>query len=511
MEELLDKVKELSDKYIDNEYVYSRLKHQILTILPNMLEQTTAELKIREERKKDLEKGSTEFVERFLNRNSFFYASTSQTFVYYDGKDFSLYSEDDILYEILQSLRKEGSLMPWKHKIKVHVMKRIRESPLQNCIPESETIQQVVNCLYPNVFSQRQYAKYFLTALGDAILRRNEGLIYVTTSQVKYLAKDIARLATSLFGQNSIASTFKSRFYDHTFDQCRLIKANAGCVKLIEQDNIRQNVLNLLCVACHYSDRYEGADGYIKTGADTILSDHAMFLVGKNCEEIVKIFTKSFIQNIAGQSISSKSMLWIWREYLRTQNLPTVMFQNQFKQIIQCLLPYDAEFDSFPNCTSPLLPSAVAFEEFWKNEIICDDDHDEHLEVEELLVLMRSKNKKQLGGLDSTDVLHLINHFYPEVVVEDEKFICSTYCKFWQKQNIVKDFLEVYRSLSPSNNVVSVPVKTVYSAYTSRSPIGMPRVGKKQFKNYVKKEIGEFMDDDGCILKAWFANSNLSD
>ena len=201
MEELEKQIRHIWCKYKDNDQMLARLTHHVMSVMPTLMEQLDNEQKIRDERKKDLERGSAAFVERFLNSNSFFFSHTSQTFVHYDGKDFSLYNEDDVIYEILQSLRKEATLLPWKHKIKVHIVKLIRDNPLQTCIPESETIQQVMNCLYPSVFPQRQYAKYFLTALGDAILRKNEKLVYVTSSQVKFLAKDIARLATSLFGQ----------------------------------------------------------------------------------------------------------------------------------------------------------------------------------------------------------------------------------------------------------------------------------------------------------------------
>jgi hypothetical protein len=49
--------------------------------------------------------------------------------------------------------------MGWKHKTKISVLKKIKENSLQKTIPESETIQMVLDSLYPSFFSSKTEAK----------------------------------------------------------------------------------------------------------------------------------------------------------------------------------------------------------------------------------------------------------------------------------------------------------------------------------------------------------------
>ena len=48
-------------------------------------------------------------------------------------------------------------------------MKQIKDKKLFQSIPETETIQNVLNFLYPFIFDDKETAKYFLTILGDNI------------------------------------------------------------------------------------------------------------------------------------------------------------------------------------------------------------------------------------------------------------------------------------------------------------------------------------------------------
>ena len=57
------------------------------------------------------------------------------------------------------------------------MIKKIKCQNLFSIIPNSDTIQNCLNLLIPNIFSNKQEAKYFLTIIGDCILKKNENLI----------------------------------------------------------------------------------------------------------------------------------------------------------------------------------------------------------------------------------------------------------------------------------------------------------------------------------------------
>ena len=63
-------------------------------------------------------------------------------------------------------------MVQWKHKTKTHIIKLIKERTLFTSIPETYTIQTVLGFLQTTLFETKDAAKYFLTVLGDNILKK---------------------------------------------------------------------------------------------------------------------------------------------------------------------------------------------------------------------------------------------------------------------------------------------------------------------------------------------------
>ena len=81
--------------------------------------------------------------------------------------------EDDVQYTILNAISSNKTLMDWKQKLKVTILKKIKERDIFSCIPESETIQNVINKLHPSICDTKEKAKYFLTIIGDILLKKS--------------------------------------------------------------------------------------------------------------------------------------------------------------------------------------------------------------------------------------------------------------------------------------------------------------------------------------------------
>ena len=112
-----------------------------------------------------------------MNSNNFFYE--------YNGKHYFIVKEDDVLHKLLSSISKDRILMQWKHKTKFNIIKQIKERNLFSSIPESDTIQNVLNLLYPSIFTSKNTAKYFLTIIGDNIFKKNTNLIFLVTTKMR--------------------------------------------------------------------------------------------------------------------------------------------------------------------------------------------------------------------------------------------------------------------------------------------------------------------------------------
>ena len=162
-------ITELFEKYKDHEYMLQRINTHIVNYLPNSL---SNECKIYEDRlirNNYLSNEQQIFIQVFLSKNQYFYLPSNNFFYEYNGTNFLIVKEDDIIHKLLSSISKDRVLMQWKHKTKLNIIKQIRDRSLFTCIPETDTIQDILNHLYPSIFTSKNCAKYFLTIIGDNI------------------------------------------------------------------------------------------------------------------------------------------------------------------------------------------------------------------------------------------------------------------------------------------------------------------------------------------------------
>ena len=174
--EAVSMVSALYNKYKSFPNVQQKLIHHIVDALPAILENTVQQYQQREERKKSLEEKSDEFIEEFLAKTRYFYHSgTELFFIYSDDKTYEIIKEDNIQHSVLTTITASNKdLLPWKYKIKIQIIKRIRENNnILKSIPESETIQNIIRLLTPALFHNKDTVKYFLTVVGDILHKKN--------------------------------------------------------------------------------------------------------------------------------------------------------------------------------------------------------------------------------------------------------------------------------------------------------------------------------------------------
>ena len=77
----------------------------------------------------------------------------------------------------------------------------------------------------------------------------------------------------------------------------RLLSMNDNFSSDIWRSAIKQLGLDLLCVATHYSNRYENSENYISKCSDIQLRDYAMFLNLNGQQQIVEKFMNYSLEN----------------------------------------------------------------------------------------------------------------------------------------------------------------------------------------------------------------------
>ena len=508
----------LIKKYEPNDYVYGRLTNYMEKLLPVALENAALIYKQRDERKKQLTTDKDEFTNRFLQKNNYFYSSQSELFLHYNGLHFKIYNEDDIQHQILTTITSEQNLMDWKHKTNNNILKRIREKTPLSAIPESATIQFVLNALCATFFATRNQAKYFLTIIGDNIMSKlvpaganvhlsNTMNTYIIPPLFKELLREISNQSYAFFGISTILNNIKFKFYDHNYKDSRLVPFNNNKLKkLVLPADLGKNMIDLLCVASHYSQRYGSADAFLQTCPDEKLVEHALFLNKNSTEQIVSKFGDRTITVLPGANITSKNMIFLWKNYLGGQNIPNIIFYSSLKNILKEKYKYDEDTDSYLDITSTYLPLVAKFIKFWDTTIIYEGhESDSELEVDELLVLFKQYNNGKQNSVYLTEslLLDLIHHFYPDTMIMENKFIQQAKCTLWDKRIDVLNSLELFKlKCSEQEEVLPKSLTDAYEFYTAgKNSINM---SKRYFERTAQEVLNQHMDMDGLILASWW-------
>ena len=503
---IIDLHKKLDDLYIkykDNEYILSKLNNFMYQILPFTLETFNKTNIEREERKNRLNNEKNDFIEKFLLKNRCSYCSNNELFILYDGVHFIGYSEDDIQHQILSTITSEKSLIPWKFKIKNNIIKKIKELTPLNCIPESATIQFVINNLFPNIFPSRNYVKYFLTIIGDCLLSKNiSKIIYLASPNLKELLREISNLTYTYFGISNLTNCFKFKYHEHDYSICRLlhIKNNNNTNNLSNLKemhwNISKYILDFLSVAAHYSTRYESADKFLEQCTESSLITHSMFLKNNTSDNIVNMFIEKTIHKCTGTSITNKNINFLWKKFITNMNIPNILFYDSLKSILQKKLIYDGTTDTYLDITSSELPLVASFITFW--EITIKEDYDNELEIDELNKIFKFYHGKNWSISDDF-LIELIKHFYPETYIDDNKYVLNITCSIWDKRSDIIKSLECFKILCKNKKNNSLEsINSAYEYYLHNNKYKWI-VSKHYFEKVSKEFLKYYIDEHGII------------
>ena len=531
------------------ERIHSHIKHQLPVIIKNY---NSIHIE-RESRKKSLEIVSEEFIETFLNRTKYYYSHHSELYFSYNQVHYSIINEDEIHHRILTEITGQGAkslgdvasnLLTWKYKIKNRIIKNIQNRDILKSIPESNTIQHVIGKLYPNLFRTRDHAKYFLTLLGDVLLKKAAPLIYFISSTAKELIKDLGAECCSLFGINAFNSAFKFKYYEHNYNDCRIVNfqmanmkahnsTSSGVVNtadVIRSSDLQISIIDLFCVAAHYSQRYGNADEFLIRQCKTYeVRDHAWFFKTRTESQIIDEFMKFATEPSTNVDcgITWHNMLYLWKMYLSEFQIPNMIFNAVLKTRITEYL-YGAgsmgldvqmqSLDVFPNITSRHLPMVSKFMSFWSENCSVNDDEIE-MEIDELSTLFNeylststlasfTENTKTTSSQNSyhnisdAALLGMIRHFYPDVNIEDDKYLINVGCKMWSKKDEIRLYLDLFKMQCITNNIsIPQPLYNAYEYYCSKCYESKDRraVSKRYFEKFLIDEYSDYLDENGLI------------
>lgn len=436
----LNKLLELYKKYENNDFVLEKISDSICNKLPI---ETVCWCKEMEKNAKSTKKIS--FILKFM-ANETQYFSSNDLYIKYDGKNYSQISEDELLYKILSKISKEKSLLKDKQEIKDTLIKKIRDNPITNGIPESITIQNVMKYLYPILFNEKAEAKYFLTILGDNILKKNTNKFHIVNNNAKSFLDHILFCYKDYFNNGDIVSSFYfGKLQEESYDKYRLIDLKDS----IENQPywkffIEQNILNIVAVALHYSQRYENSEKYLKEKVEN--KDKILFFENKNESYIIQLFCENYLVESEEKTIiTDMEINYLWERFLEFQNIPYITLNANLK---------------IKNKTHKHLFILRKFMSFWENKLISDTN--DEIEISEIFYFF--KIHTGIKTTNERELLKIIINYLPYIKILNNKVIQGYRCLEWDKKASIKKSIN---SLVFDENITKIEM---YKKYCKTKP-----------------------------------------
>jgi hypothetical protein len=518
-------LKELFDFYENDEYMLQRICTHIHNYLPNTLKNEKLNHEKRLTRTHYLSNEQQIFIQLFLNKNNFFYLSNNGFFYEYDGKNYSIVKEDDIIHKLLSSISKERVLLDWKHKTKLNVIKLIKERSLFDSIPETDTIQNVLHFLYPALFSCKNQAKYFLTIIGDNILKKNSQLLFFISQNMKKLMVDLDSVSYLSIGNTNTTHNFVTKYHENnSYENYRLLKMNDTYSNELWKEQLKKYGLDLLCVAIHYSKRYENSDKFLENKSDEDFKNFAFYLRSNSQQKIIECFCEKYLNKVDDNksTIHWKNLHFIWKQFLSSNQLPNMIYSNSLKNCLKEIYKYEEDNDCFINLTSKYLPIESDFIKFWEKTIqvisnttesteTCDS-YDE-LEIDEICMLFKlwtqngtSEKLISNGNINEENVLKILKHFFPDVEIIENKYVLNVSCSIWNKKHsIEKSFDFIKNEVKKSHTLALISFDDAYNYYYKycNSIVNKLVVSKRYFEKFLYTKISKYIVYEKFIETNW--------
>lgn len=432
-------IEELLMKYKTDDYFLSKFLHQIDNIETSILQQKR-EHQQRKLRKQELEFDKANFIENFFKHNNYLYFPDSEIFVEYTNFQYKIVTEDAIWSKIFSQISSERSLMPWKQKVRIEIVSHIKKFSMINHVPESETIQKIIDILKSTICKSKDQVKFLLTYIGDLMMKKNtDNYTIIANSKLNSFIDELNYFVNKYFKIN-IHSNIKFKYYNHKYSELYVLDCQENShKKFLWYDMIKKHIIDLLCVSYYYSGRYENVENFLENCcSNEEFLENCCFLKRNTKEKIINDFShKSFIYS-SSLNITPEEVIFVWKDYLETKNLPNIMFQKDVIDTLKQELFYDASRNIFPNVISNKLDYIHEFCNFFKENFKHNEDKNELFEVDELVILFKERTHK---NIDNEKINKILKHFFPNINQQNSKFI-SIYSECYNKKQMVKDFIE---------------------------------------------------------------------
>jgi hypothetical protein len=343
---------------------------------------------------------------------------------------------------------------------------------------------------------------------------------------MKKLLTDLDNISYFSIGNTSTTNNFVTKYHENnSYENYRLLKINDNFSNELWKEQLKKIGLDLLCVACHYSKRYEDSEKFLENKSDEDLKEFVLYLRSNNQEKIVETFCENYLNKVDDENstIHWKNLHFIWKQFLSANDLPNMIYSNSLKNVLREKYKYDENKDCFTNLTSKYLPIESDFIKFWEKTIhvvsnIGENDNEtfDELEIDELCMLFKKWTRTQTntaeekvisnGNINEENVLKILKHFFPNIEIIENKYVLNVFCNLWNKNcDIEKSFDYIKLQIKTNHNLALISFDDAYNHYYKycNNESNKLIVSKRYFEKFLYLKISKYIVYEKFIETNW--------
>lgn len=508
MEKFIEPIVKIYEKYKNNEIMLTKISSYFNNDLNDIIDKNFKQFEIIINEKID------NFINSFIFNEdvTYFYNNHTNTFIVYDNSHYKTIKEDTLKTIIYREIYKNKDIYDYREKIKNDLIEKIKHNDIFHTIPESSTIQNMINYFTPIFFNTKEETKYFLSVLGDNILNKKNDLIYYISPHSKNFFMKILNLFKTTFEHgNRLTANFKFKNNEtHILNNCRIIHFNPGISNTSCWDFfIQLYFLDFVCICCHYSNSFENSEKYINLNGNinTNVKNNILFFKNNSKGEMINLFINEMLIHDTNGIINQKDMYFLWKMFIKKNKIINVFNRTNFLNTLKQLenINYNEKTNLFMGLSNKHKDYLINFKNFWKNTIT--GEKDTYYELSELVILYKKWlkiNNITICFIDENSIKDIISHYYVQNDINiDGKFVKNIQCNLWNKEADIQEYIDKHFNKYDNQSITFSKIYKNYCLYSRKHNI-LNIVSKQYFQDYLKKIVpNEYLINNIILPKYW--------
>ena len=124
-----------------------------------------------------------------------------------------------------------------------------------------------------------------------------------------------------------------------------------------------------------------------------------------------------------------------------------------------------------------------------------EDNNEYYLEIDEFIYLFKHYSSKNNNSISSDSIIHLICHYFPDIIIDNNKYILGISTNIWNKNEEILNFFEYFKS----QKISCSSLNELYSKYIeyvkkNNKKNKTPFISINYFNLFISEHMKEIFD-----------------